>query len=663
LINVHTELRNSSRLGSGLVIAFALTFAIVSPTLAQEKVETDPLIEAASSDTKAEISTFRFASTDSPRDTLSSFVRLTWLLESAMLNYQEQQTRSNYQRINQLGPGFLQLLDLSEVPRASRRTIGIDTVTRLLDIIGRIDLPPMEEVPDETTFEEGQESAVWRIPGTPLRIKRIEDGPRVDEFLFSGSTVEIAPWIYERMKHRTLRSTLIIDNWNDALPQLHGPLIPAGLVSLMPESLKRSWLDTPLWKILASLLLFLLAAILLILLHRMINMFAAKQRISVALRDLLLPIVVIVVSLTLAPVIENEIDVRGQFAQAVNFTTTSIIYFAAVWTFWLGVKTVSEWIILSPRIPDSSLDANLLRLMARVVGIIGSVMILTYGAQEVGLPVLGLVAGLGVGGLAVALALRPTLENLIGGAILYLDRPVRIGDFCNFGAYTGTVESIGVRSTQIRTIDRTLVTVPNANFVNMEITNWAACDRMMIRTTIGVRYETEPDQLRFLLANLREMCYAHPRVHQETVRIRFFGYGASSLDIDFRIYALTRDWNDFFAVREDIFLRVNDIIARSGTSFAFPSQTLYMGHDDGLDKEQSEAAIRQVEAWREDSNLPFPAPTEENIENLADTLDYPPRGSPEAGLPKSDAHGAAESLSADSDSEDVKNDERDRYRE
>ena len=656
-MSVLTELKNCSRLAAGLVIAYALTFTMVASTLAQEKVETDHPIEAGSSDTEAEISAFKFASTDSPRDTLSSFVRLTWLLESAMLNYQEEQTRSNYHRITQLGPGFLQLLDLSEVPRASRRPIGMDTVIHLLDIIGRVDLPPLAEVPDETAFKEGQESAGWRIPRTPFRIVRIEEGLRVGEFLFSGRTVDIAPWIYERTKHRTLRSTLLIDSWNDALPQLHGPLIPAGLVSLLPESLKRTWLDTPLWKILASTLLFLVAAVLLFLWHRMINMFAAKQRISGALRDLLSPIAIITATLALSPIIVDEIDVRGQFAQAVNFTTTSLIYFAAVWAFWLVVKTVSEWIILSPRIPEGSLDANLFRLTARVIGIVGAVLILTSGAQEVGLPVLGLVAGLGVGGLAVALALRPTLENLIGGAILYMDRPVRIGDFCNFGSYTGTVESIGVRSTQIRTIDRTLVTVPNANFANMEINNWAACDRMMIRTTIGVRYETEPDQIRFLLANLREMCYAHPRIHSETVRVRFIGYGASSLDIDFRVYALTRDWNDFFAVREDVFLRVNDIVAKSGTSFAFPSQTLYMGRDGGLEQEQSEAAIKQVGAWRENGNLPFPGPTEENIEHLADTLDYPPQGSPGAGRPESDVHDAVEPLSGGADSEDVENEE------
>nr|NIS39467.1 mechanosensitive ion channel [Desulfuromonadales bacterium] len=99
------------------------------------------------------------------------------------------------------------------------------------------------------------------------------------------------------------------------------------------------------------------------------------------------------------------------------------------WLFWLGARLFIEWIILSPRIPDQSLDANLLRLVAGAAGVIGVAIILAFGGQEMGLPVLSIVAGLGIGGLAVALAIRPTLENLIGGVILYVDRPVRVGDF------------------------------------------------------------------------------------------------------------------------------------------------------------------------------------------------------------------------------------------
>jgi MscS family membrane protein len=291
-------------------------------------------------------------------------------------------------------------------------------------------------------------------------------------------------------------------------------------------------------------------------------------------------------------------------------------------------------------------------MIARVIGFVGAVFIVAIGVQNLGVPVVGLVAGLGVGGLAVALAIRPTLENLIGGAILYMDRPVRVGDFCNFGAYQGTVESIGVRSTQIRTLDRTLITIPNATFVDMEIINWAKCDRMLISSLIGLRYETETDQLRYVLAKLREMFHAHPMIDRDTVRVRFSGHGASSLDIRIRVYALTRDWNEFYAIKEDVFLRVNEIVAESGSGFAFPSQTLYMGRDHGLDPERSDAAVQQVESWRRSHRLPFPGMPASRADQLAGTLDYPPYGSVESELTQEPAAVSVEPLSAEPQSDD-----------
>ena len=283
----------------------------------------------------------------------------------------------------------------------------------------------------------------------------------------------------------------------------------------------------------------------------------------------------------------------------------------------------------------------------------GSVLILIYGAQDLGLPVLSLLAGLGVGGLAVALAIRPTFENLIGGAVLYIDRPVRIGDFCSFGTRTGTVESIGIRSTQVRALDRSLISIPNAAFADMEIVNWAKCDRMLILTTIGLRYETEPDQLRYVLVKLRELFHVHPRIDRNTVRVRFAGYGASSLDVEIRVYALTREWNDFYAIREDAFFRVNEIVRNSGTGFAFPSQTLYMSRDDGLDEDRGHAAMQEVASWRRSSQLPFHRLAAWRVGELAAALDYPLHSSPDADSPKDQVSEAAEPLSAESQLEDT----------
>ena len=276
-------------------------------------------------------------------------------------------------------------------------------------------------------------------------------------------------------------------------------------------------------------------------------------------------------------------------------------------------------------------------------------VIIAFGGQTIGLPIMSVLAGLGIGGLAVALALRPTLENLVGGVMLYIDRPVRVGDFCSFGGERGTVEGIGVRSTRIRALDRILITVPNAQFADMQIVNWAECDQMLINETIGLRYETEPDQLRYVLAQLRRMLHAHPRIDSATVRVRFTGYGDSALNVNIRVLADTREWNDFFAIREDILLRVYDIVTAAGSGFAFPSRTLYMARDTGLDAESTEEAKATVAGWRKNRKLPFPSLEREEIERLKGTLDYPPYGSPKAGTESLDTTEAAEHLSRNPD--------------
>jgi MscS family membrane protein len=392
--------------------------------------------------------------------------------------------------------------------------------------------------------------------------------------------------------------------------------------------------------------------LLLVLLHRAINRGETNNRLGFLLRRALTPIAILVVVLTLTPIIEYEINVSGAFSEIVHTATTVVIYTTAVWLFWLVVLAIFERLIVFRDLPQESFDTHLWRIGGRVIGIAGSVIIVGAGAQELGLPLYSVVAGLGIGGLAVALAVRPTLENLIGGIMLYLDQPVRVGDFCSFDDKTGTIETIGLRSTRLRALDRTLVTVPNAALADMQLINWAKCDRMLISTTIGLRYETDSDQLRYIMVKFREMLHAHPKIDCDTVRVRFAGYGASSLDIGVRVYALTREWNEFHAIREDIFLRMKDIVEDSGSGFAFPSQTLYMGRDDGLDSERGESAIQEVQSWRRAGKLPFPRLAADKIAQLEGTLDYPPRGSVEIGHPEEEMPEVAERLSGEPETED-----------
>jgi MscS family membrane protein len=250
-----------------------------------------------------------------------------------------------------------------------------------------------------------------------------------------------------------------------------------------------------------------------------------------------------------------------------------------------------------------------------------------------GVNVTAAVAGLGVGGIAVALAAQKTIENLFGGITLFADQPVRVGDFFRFGDQVGTVEEIGLRSTRVRTLDRTVISVPNAEFSNLHLENFAKRDRMRLFAMIGVRYETTPEQLRYILVEVRKLLYAHERVTPDPARIRFVGFGAYSLDLEIFAYVDTSDWNDFLGVREDIYLRIMDIIEASGTGFAFPSQTLYLGRDESPSEERAREVAGEVRRWRERSEIFLPSFPPERIQALENTLAYPPEGSPERRAP------------------------------
>ena len=262
----------------------------------------------------------------------------------------------------------------------------------------------------------------------------------------------------------------------------------------------------------------------------------------------------------------------------------------------------------------------------------GKFLVVTFGFLGVlatlGVDITAAMAGLGVGGIAVALAAQKTIENLFGGISLLADQPVRVGDFFRYGDQVGTVEEIGLRSTRVRTLDRTVVTIPNGDFSNLQLENYARRDRMRLWTTIGVRYETTPDQLRYLLARLRELLFAHPRVTDDPARVRLVAFGAYSLDIEIFAYVDTADWNEFLGIREDIYLRFMDVVAESGTGFAFPSTTTYLGRDTGLSEENKRFAEGRVDSWRAKAGLPFPNPTDEARQEVRNTLDWPPMGSP-----------------------------------
>jgi MscS family membrane protein len=183
-----------------------------------------------------------------------------------------------------------------------------------------------------------------------------------------------------------------------------------------------------------------------------------------------------------------------------------------------------------------------------------------------------IVAGLGVGGLAIALAAQKTVENLFGGVAVITDRPVAVGDFCRFGNLVGTVEDIGLRSTRIRTLDRTIVTVPNAEFSAMTLENFSKRDKMWFHITLNLRRDTRPDQVRSLLESIKRVLNDHPKVETGALPVRFVGVGTYSLDLEVFAYVLTPNYDEFLQIQQELLLSILDGVQAAGTALAVPTQ-------------------------------------------------------------------------------------------
>jgi MscS family membrane protein len=170
------------------------------------------------------------------------------------------------------------------------------------------------------------------------------------------------------------------------------------------------------------------------------------------------------------------------------------------------------------------------------------------------------------------LAAQKTIENFFGGVAVVSDRPVAVGDFCKFGDRMGTVEDIGLRSTRIRTLDRTLVTVPNGQFSSMTLENFDRRDKMLFHFMLNVRRDTKPDQVRDLLGSVSKILKEHPKLETGALPVHFNGVGTYSLDIEIFAYVLTKDGDEFAKTQQELYLAILDAVEAAGTALALPTQ-------------------------------------------------------------------------------------------
>lgn len=215
-------------------------------------------------------------------------------------------------------------------------------------------------------------------------------------------------------------------------------------------------------------------------------------------------------------------------------------------------------------------------LAARIARIVVFGLAVVTILAQLGYPVASLVAGLGLGGVAVALAAKSTLENLFGAFALGTDQPFQVGDFVKVDATMGNVETIGLRSTRIRTQGRTLVTIPNGKLADMAIETFAVRDRLNLACTVPLVYSSTVDQIRRVLGELEAVLLAQPKIQTDGITVKLRELARESIDLEVNCWFLTTDWVEFQSIRQDVLLRFMEVIEAAGTSLARPTRTVHV---------------------------------------------------------------------------------------
>ncbi len=526
----------------------------------------------------------------------------------------------------------LRTLDLPDVGEALLFEIGIADALYLYETLSRIDLPPLDAIPDATAVA-AQHLTRWSIPGTEITIAKVADGERAGEFLFTPDSVARAHRFYDLVKDRPVQRgpANVIETWR-AAPGDAMPDVLAAAIWRLPRWAFLPISGPPVWKWLA-VLLGGLAAVGIASLAWWLGwrLDRRSQRAGIDWRPGRPAAVLCAIAAAagLQAFVERAVLFHEQPGVVASAAITAVRYLLLAWLVAVLIGGIGNAVMHGFASGKGSLDAALIRLCFRILSIIGALLVILEAASEFGLSITPVIAGLGIGGLAVALAIRPTLENIIGGFVLFADKPVRVGEFCSFGDKVGTVEEIGLRSTRVRGLDRTVITVPNADFAQLQIVNYTRRDMNLFQSSIGLRYETTPDQLRYVAARIRKLLIQHDKVLPDPARVRLSAFGDSAFVLEVFAFVRATGWDEFLAIKEDLNLRIAEIVRESGTGFAFPSRTVYFSRDTGVDGARAQAAEGEVRQWREEKRLPFPEFDFAERAEMTDILPFPPEGSPD----------------------------------
>jgi len=409
----------------------------------------------------------------------------------------------------------------------------------------------------------------------PLELVRVSDPTAGKIWLVSADTLEKIPELYDQVEARQVETRL-----------------PSWVV-------KHQFAGMPLWQWFALLLMIPVAAsigwLLLFVLQIPLRWWAHRhgQDRAANWRSVSGPAWLLVATLVhriLAAYLAMPLLQRHYYVQV----TTVAVIIGANWILWRVIRWSLRRVRTRSLARGRAGTASLILLGERIIKALVFIMAAFSILGILGFNMSAALAGLGIGGIAIGFGAQQTIANLFGGVSVLGDEVIRVGDVCKFGDRTGVVEDIGLRSTRVRTEERTLLAIPNGTVATINVENLSRRDKILFKTVLGFHLETTADQLREALAEIRRVLTGNLKVEKSSVRVRLMELASAALNVELLCYILTRDFNEFAEVREELLLQIVKFVENSGTSLASASQTLYLSQNEGAGQDKINSLARKA---------------------------------------------------------------------
>jgi MscS family membrane protein len=429
-------------------------------------------------------------------------------------------------------------IDLSKTAPGVVQDVGLETALLLKEVFDRIELPPFEKIPDKSAVHSTGLTQ-WTVPNTEITIIKVEKGPHQGKFLFSTDTVARARVFYEQVAHLPYKPGASVDIYEDYIfgP---GPLIPKSLIRNLPDWAKIGFYDQAVWQWFGLLLTLLITGLIIVLIFRWSQHRPAEAESSEGAtasrwswRKLVFPLILVLVILTAEYFVDEQINITGKVLKFAKMILRTFVFIASGWLIVVIGNGIAETIISSKRMFAKTIDANLVRLISRLITVVLLCVLLWNTSDYLGMSLTAVFASAGIVGLGVALAARETLANFFGGVSIFLDRPFKSGDYIVLDTgERGQVAEVGLRSTRIITRDDIQISIPNSLMTNTKVINESAPQpRFRVRIKVGVAYGSDVDQVEETLLSVAGQNNMVAFVPEPRVRFRQFGDSALEFEL------------------------------------------------------------------------------------------------------------------------------------